>query len=292
MRGMRVGVVILPETTWSVQQTMWKRVEDIGFDHAWTYDHLAWGALRDAPWHAAVPTLATAALATSNIRIGPLVASPNFRHPVPFARELVTLDDISNGRITLGIGSGSPGWDATIMGDPAWPPRERADRFAEFVALLDRLLREREVSADGRYYRADEARTYPGCVQEPRIPFAVAATGPRGFRLAARVASMWVTTGAPGYRGPLLGADAGISIVRDQMKGLDAACEAEGRDPSSIDRLVLTGPSLDGGLASRDAFARVRDTYAAAGVTDLVVHWPRPTDPYGGDEAVLELIEW
>jgi alkanesulfonate monooxygenase SsuD/methylene tetrahydromethanopterin reductase-like flavin-dependent oxidoreductase (luciferase family) len=289
---MRVGVVILPETTWSRQRTMWQRVEEIGFDHAWTYDHLAWGVLRDEPWHSAVPTLAAAALATTSLRIGPLVASPNFRHPVPFARELVTLDDISHGRITLGIGSGSPGWDATIVGNTAWTPRERADRFAEFVALLDRLLREPEVTADGRYYRADEARTYPGCVQQPRVPFAIAATGPRGFRVAAQFASTWVTTGPAGYRGPKIDAAAGVVLVREQMAGLDAACESLGRDPASIARLVLTGPSLDDGLSSPREFASVRDAYAEAGVTDLVVHWPRAGDPYAGDPAVLEAIEW
>jgi alkanesulfonate monooxygenase SsuD/methylene tetrahydromethanopterin reductase-like flavin-dependent oxidoreductase (luciferase family) len=289
---MRVGVVILPELPWPQQKRLWKRAEEIGFDHAWTYDHLAWGALRDEPWFGAVPTLAAAAVATTGIRIGPLVTSPNFRHPVAYARELITLDDLSGGRITVGIGSGSPGWDATILGEPAWPPRERAERFSEFVALLDRLLREPAVSADGHYYRADEARTYPGCVQQPRMPFAIAATGPRGCRLAAEFASTWVTTGPSGYRGPLIDADAGAEIVREQSARLVSACKDVGRDPASIDRLVLTGPSLDPGLASPDAFARVRDAYEAAGITDLVVPWPRAREPYAGDPSVLEHIDW
>ncbi len=289
---MRVGVVILPETTWARQRPIWQRAEEIGFDHAWTYDHLAWGALRDEPWFGAVPTLAAAAVATNSIRIGPLVTSPNFRHPVSYARELVTLDDVSNGRITVGIGSGSPGWDATILGEPAWSPCERTERFAEFVALLDRVLREPAVTESGQYYRADGARTYPGCVQKPRMPFAIAATGPRGCRVAAEFAATWVTTGPSGYRGPLIAADEGATIVREQLARLEAACTAIGRDPASIERLVLTGPSLDPGLASPDAFARVRDAYAAAGITDLVVPWPRPRDPYAGDPSVLERIEW
>ena len=71
-----------------------------------------------------------------------MVASPNFRHPVPFARELLALDDISGGRLVVGIGAGGVGWDATTLGNEPWSPAERAGRFEEFVELLDRLLRE------------------------------------------------------------------------------------------------------------------------------------------------------
>ncbi|MGH7287470.1 MAG: LLM class flavin-dependent oxidoreductase, partial [Myxococcota bacterium] len=82
---MRLGVVILPELRRAELTAVWRRAEELGFDHAFTYDHLAWRSLRDWNWFAAVPTLAAAALATQRIRIGMLVASPNFRHPVPFA---------------------------------------------------------------------------------------------------------------------------------------------------------------------------------------------------------------
>ena len=92
---MRLGIVILPEHRWPVARDVWRRAEQLGLDHAWTYDHLAWCTLRDAPWFGAVPTLAAAATITSRIRLGPLVASPNFRHPVSFARELITLDEVS-----------------------------------------------------------------------------------------------------------------------------------------------------------------------------------------------------
>ncbi|MGZ6980514.1 MAG: LLM class flavin-dependent oxidoreductase, partial [Acidimicrobiia bacterium] len=87
---MRVGVLILPEDRWTDAAPMWRRAEALGFAHAWTYDHIAWGPLRDSAWFGAVPTLAAVALVTSTIRLGTLVASPNFRHPVPFARELIT----------------------------------------------------------------------------------------------------------------------------------------------------------------------------------------------------------
>src|SRR5207237_8214014 len=104
-----------------------------GFEHAWTYDHIAWSTLRDSTWFGAVPTLAAAAAITDRIRLGTLVASPNFRHPVPFARELIALDDLSGGRFTVGIGAGGVGWGATVLGQTAWTPRGRAGHFAEFV---------------------------------------------------------------------------------------------------------------------------------------------------------------
>src|SRR4030095_12172127 len=102
--AMRIGAVILPEFRWSTPRKLWRHAEELGFDHVWTYDHLAWRSLRDSPWFGAIPTLSAAATATQRIRLGTLVASPNFRHPVPLARELITLDDISSGRITFAIG--------------------------------------------------------------------------------------------------------------------------------------------------------------------------------------------
>jgi alkanesulfonate monooxygenase SsuD/methylene tetrahydromethanopterin reductase-like flavin-dependent oxidoreductase (luciferase family) len=287
--AVRFGVVILPEHPWPAAQALWQRAEALGFDHAWTYDHLAWRSLRDSAWFGAVPTLTAAALATTRIRLGPLVASPTFRHPVPFAKELMTLDDVSGGRLTVGIGAGGTGWDATMLGTAPWSALERAERFAEFVEVTDRLLREPEVSFRGTYYAADEARMHPGCVQRPRPPFAVAATGPRAMRVAASYGQAWVTTGDRDVAEPSP-PEAGVRAVSEQIARLDETCVAVGRDPGSLDRMVLTGPALDPGLHSVEAFRDTVGRYAAAGVTDFVVHWPRPDPPYDIDLAIFERI--
>jgi len=279
--------VILPEHRWATARELWQRAESLGFDHAWTYDHLAWRSLRDSAWFGAIPTLTAAATVTKRMRIGPLVASPNFRHPVPFAKEVCSLDDVSGGRLTLGLGAGGAGFDATVLGGPAWSPRERAERFAEFVALTDRLLREPETSFAGRYYSASEARTYPGCMQRPRVPMAIAATGARSMDLAARYADTWVTTGAPWSDTPLDARD-GAAVIARQVEQLDDACRRADRAPSTLARLVLTGISLAPGLASAAAFADTLGHYAEVGVTDVVVHWPRPDDPFAGDVAAFE----
>jgi alkanesulfonate monooxygenase SsuD/methylene tetrahydromethanopterin reductase-like flavin-dependent oxidoreductase (luciferase family) len=290
MADLRLGVLILPEHRWPGAAGRWRRAEDLGFDHAWTYDHVAWRDLRDSTWFASVPTLTAAAMTTRRIRLGTLVASPNFRHPVPFARELVTLDDITGGRLTVGLGAGGQGWDATVLGQEPWSLDERAERFAEFVGLLDRLLRHPETTYRGRYWSADEARTYPGCVQQPRVPFAVAATGPRSMRVAAIHGSTWVTNGDRAHEGAPLPPSEGAQVVAQQMARFEEVCAAAGRDAATIDRLVLTGARLDSGLQSRAAFDEVRSAYAEVGVTDLVVHWPRASEPYAGDESILEEI--
>ncbi len=114
---MRLGVVILPDAPWAVARERWRKAESLGFDHAWTYDHLTWRSLRDGPWFGAVPTLAAAASVTARIRLGTLVASPNFRHPVPFAKELMSLDVLSAGRIIAGLGAGGGGFDVLLIRD-------------------------------------------------------------------------------------------------------------------------------------------------------------------------------
>src|SRR4051794_35543817 len=137
---MRIGIVILPDERWSVAGRRWQRAEEYGFDHAWTYDHIGWRDLVDGPWFDAVPTLTAAAMATRRIGLGTFVASPNFRHPVPFARSVTALDDISQGRLLIGVGAGGTGYDTTVLGEPELRPGRRVDRFAEFLELFSRLL--------------------------------------------------------------------------------------------------------------------------------------------------------
>ncbi|NHC46534.1 LLM class flavin-dependent oxidoreductase [Motilibacter aurantiacus] len=286
---MRVGVVLLPEFRWPVAEPLWRRAEELGFASAWTYDHMSWRSFRDSTWMAAVPTLTAAACVTDRIRLGTLVASPNFRHPATFAKDLVALDDVSGGRVTVGLGAGATSFDATVLGTPPLPPRERADRFAEFVEALDRFLTEPASSYRGKHFAGEEVRTYPGCVQQPRLPFAVAATGPRGMQLAARHGQAWVTYGDPKRAAEMTPAEC-EATVREQGRRLDEAMQAQGRDPASIDRILLTGSTPERPLASLEAFRDLAGRYAALGMTDLALHWPRPDEPYAGDLRVLEQV--
>jgi alkanesulfonate monooxygenase SsuD/methylene tetrahydromethanopterin reductase-like flavin-dependent oxidoreductase (luciferase family) len=175
-----------------------------------------------------------------------------------------------------------------MLGQAPWSPRERSERFAEFVELSDRLLRQPETSYTGRYYSADQARSHPGCVQQPRLPFAIAASGPRGMRLAAQYGESWVTVGDRTREG--LAPAEGARAIAAQIAQLEAACQAVGRDSRTLGRLVLTGAGLAAGLDSVEAFRETLGRYAEVGVTDFVVHWPRASAPYAGDLAHFERV--
>ncbi|MDT0568003.1 LLM class flavin-dependent oxidoreductase [Streptomyces sp. DSM 3412] len=290
--SLRLSTVILPYLRWHEGgRDMWQRAEQLGFHTAFTYDHLSWRTFRDGPWFGAVPTLTAAAAVTDRIRLGTLVTSPNFRHPVTLAKELISLDDISGGRLTLGVGAGGTGFDATALGQEPWTPGERADRLAEFVPLLDWLLTEDSVSYEGDYYSAHEARNIPGCVQRPRLPFAVAATGPRGMRLAARYGQAWVTTGDPKLFETGT-PEQSVRAIRGQVEKLADTAAAVGRDAARLDKILLTGFTPDRGrpLESLDAFVDFAGRHADLGFTDLVIHWPIPDSDFAADEKVFERI--
>lgn len=284
---MRYGVMIVPEDRWAVARLKWRRVEDLGFDHAWTYDHLNWRVFKDRDWFTSVPTLAAAALETSRITIGVLVASPNLRHPVHLAKDMATVADLADGRLVLGLGAGGEGFDASMTRRRPWSRRERTERFIEYVELLDTLLTEPCTSRDGRYYYADTVHTHPR--DTPRTPFAIAAAGAKGMDLAARLGQTWVTMGAPNVFAEAHYTDT-LPVVRDQLARFEDACVAVGRDPATLSRLLVTGPNIGGVLASRDAFFDAAGRFGELGITDLVVQWPRPTGIYQGTEAVLDAI--
>ncbi|MEW2391246.1 LLM class flavin-dependent oxidoreductase [Streptomyces venezuelae] len=293
--SLRLSTVILPVHRWNEGgRDQWLRAEELGFHTAYTYDHLAWRTFRDGPWFGAVPTLTAAATVTERLRLGTLVTSPNFRHPVTLAKELISLDDISGGRITLGIGAGGNGFDATTLlkGDEEpWTPRERADRFGEFVPLLDRLLTEDAVTYEGTFYSAREARNIPGCAQRPRLPFAVAATGPRGLRLAARHGQAWVTTGDPKlYESGT--PEESREAIRGQVDKLGKACAEAGRDVAELDKILLTGftPDRNRPLESLDAFVDFAGRHQELGFTELAVHWPIAGSDFAADQSVFEQI--
>ncbi|MFE9766061.1 LLM class flavin-dependent oxidoreductase [Streptomyces sp. NPDC005808] len=290
--GLRLSTVILPVDRWHEGgRSKWQWAEELGFQAAYTYDHLSWRSFRDGPWFGALPTLTAAAAATGRLRLGTLVTSPNFRHPVTLAKDLISLDDISNGRITLGIGAGGTGFDATALGQDPWTPRGRASRFGEFVLLLDRLLTEDSVSHEGDYYSAHEARNIPGCVQRPRLPFAVAATGPRGLRLAARHGQAWVTTGDPKLYETGT-PEQSVQAIRGQVDRLADACAEIGRDVTELDKILLTGFTPDRGrpLESVDAFVDFAGRHQELGFTEIVIHWPIPDSDFAADQGVFEKI--
>ena len=288
---MRVGVVILPDSTWKVQAIRWAAVEQLGFDSAWTYDHLWWRTLADGPWYASIPTLAGAAVATSRLQLGLLVASPNLRHPLALAKDAMTLDDLSMGRFTLGLGAGTTSaGDSNALQRPGDPPLSRAqrtERFAEFVELTDTALRRPRVDFTGHWYTAQEVRMLPGCVQRPRLPLVIAATARHGFDLVARYGQAWSTLGPAAPDGSTTPEQCRDLVAR-QVADLERACARQNRDPAEIERLFVVTPAAGDPFASPRELLRLARSYAAIGINHIVIHWPRESGVYAGKVTALE----
>ncbi|HEY3753822.1 MAG TPA: LLM class flavin-dependent oxidoreductase [Pseudonocardiaceae bacterium] len=282
---MRVGMVILPEYRWWAAEPKWRAVERYGFDHAWTYDHIGWRSLVDGPWFGAVPTLTAAAMVTERIGLGTFVASPHFRHPVPFAREVTALDDVSDGRFLLGIGAGAiAGFDTEVLGSAPMTAKTLVDRLGEFLELLDKILVSDRTTWSGEYYTAVDARSTPGSVRRPRVPFVIAANGPRSIQLVARFGQGWVTTGPrtddveQWWQG-----------VAERADRLTTALDAAGRAPRAV-RRYLSLDSVTYSLSSASCFADMVGRATELGFTDVVAHWPRADGVYQGRESVVEEV--
>ena len=145
--------------------------------------------------------------------------------------------------------------------------------------LLDTLLTTDGVNFKGEYFETRNARTLPGCVQQPRVPFILAGNGPRSIRFAAEHGDGWMTTG-----GAADDLDSWFRSVAGLSHRLDDLLEGRHLDRYlSLDSKVyaLSGPS-----AFEDAVGRA----AALGFTDVITHWPRSEGVYAGSEAVLETI--
>lgn len=278
---MRFGLTILPELPWAQLRPRWEAAEAMGFDHAWTYDHLVWGGLPESPWYGTTPTLTAAALVTERIGLGTFVSSPNFRHPVALHRDVQSLDDVSGGRFLLGVGTGGD-LDSRILGGEELSTRERVDRFQEFVELLVRLRTEDHVDADGRWFSARDARTLPPLRD---VPLVVAANGPRSLRFAARTGDAWVTTGP---RVDTL--DAWFDGLDQARRTLEEALVEHGRDPAEVPRYLNLDSAPQFSLESAGVFTDMTERAAELGFTDVITHWPRPDGPYAGHEAVLEQV--
>ncbi len=283
---MRFGIVLLTDQAWPEAAPRWRAAEEMGFDHAWTYDHLVWGGLPNSPWRGALPTLAAAAGVTGTIGLGTLVSAPNLHHPYRLFRDAQALSDIAGGRFRLAVGTGGD-VDSRILGAESLSVGDRVARFFEFVDLLDRLRHEDHVTYDGRWFDTDDARTLPGA----DFPLIVAGNGPRSVRHAARRGDAWVTTG-PGGSMTLEEWFAGLARAAEVF---DASLAEAGR--ADVPRLVQVDstPHIDTGetryaLRSADFFAEIAGRLDELGYTDMVVAWPRGDEPYAGSEAVLEQV--
>jgi alkanesulfonate monooxygenase SsuD/methylene tetrahydromethanopterin reductase-like flavin-dependent oxidoreductase (luciferase family) len=233
------------------------------------------------PW----TLLAALARDTTRIRLGTMVTAITFRHPTFLAAQVVTLDQISDGRATVGIGSGGPPHPYGAFSQNEWTPRERVERLEEHAAILDALLRGPRVTRDGRHYPIRDAQL-PSPVQRPRPPLVIAAHGDRAMHVAARYADGWNTLGGqpfpagldPAQRLPLAET---VSRTRQLGERLDDIRTELGRDPATIQRSVLALCPNPDPFSSLDAFDEYVGGYEAIGIGELIFYWPPIEYSYG-----------
>jgi alkanesulfonate monooxygenase SsuD/methylene tetrahydromethanopterin reductase-like flavin-dependent oxidoreductase (luciferase family) len=262
----------------------WLLAEQLGFDVLWNCDTVV---EPDRPRHMMFDgpaTLTLMATQTTRIRVGTLVNSLYFRHPVTLAKAAATVDHVSGGRLELGIGVGDPSAGAAAVG-AAWAAGESVDRFTEFVELLSLLLRQETTDYGGQFYRCTGAEVIPPPVQRPRPPLTVAAHGPRMLRLAAKHADGWSSWG---------GADVETEehlyrVTADRAKHFDDLCAVFGRDPLSIRHSLVCYPPLTP-WESADYFADMVGRYRAIGVDEFVLYLPESWRTKPEEWDVFELV--
>ena len=256
----RVGLKLSPQgTTVEELRAVWDVADEGGFDHCWTFDHLA--GIGDAgPGEDVLEAwtlLAAMAERTSRVRIGCMVTGNTYRHPALLAKMAVTVDRLSGGRLEVGIGAAWAEIEHTMLGLPFGSRAERAARLAEAVEVLRRLWTEERVDFAGEHYVLRQAVANPKPLQRPHPPIWIGGSGRRlTLRTVARLADVWnAPWGEP-------------EEVAELSAVLDGHCAAVARDPSEIRRSIQFryegGPDLVE-LASR---------YVAAGATELVLMLP------------------
>ena len=283
----RFGCVVLQNRPYDELKRDWADVEAAGFHTLWVADHLMtfprMGVLLEA-W----TTLAAAAATTSRIRIGTLVTNITYRNPMLVAKEAITLDHISNGRLTIGVGaSGTRRGDGEVAGIEDWSVAERADRLESFVEILDLVLREDTESYSTPHYGTVGFGRGPWPVQTPRPPLVVAAQGPRTLGVAARYADTWNALAGFGRMGDDL-----LAFLKSCNAELDDLAEGFGRSPSDIRRSLLVQDSGFEWWASPAALDDFIGSVSSTGVQDFDFYYPPYAEAEDGitPEGFLELL--
>ncbi len=233
---------------WVDLLAMARRAEEAGFDSVWVADHLLFrfGPRTLGVWEC-WSMLAALAAATTRIELGPLVSCTSFRNPALLAKMADTVDEISGGRLVLGLGAG---WNEDEFRAFGYPYDHRVGRFEEALTIIATLLREGRIDFDGTYYQARECELRPRGPrpQGPPILIGAMAHAERMLRLTATHADQWNAWLAFGRSRP-----DEIPPLRDKV---DAACRAAGRDPAALARTVTVTVDLIDQPDSRPTFAQ------------------------------------
>ena len=280
----RISVVIPPMGPWHAESEWYRWAESVGYDVAYTYDHLTHRTAEDMWLGEAFTTLTAAAACTERIRLGTLVASAVFRRPVALSRIAMTVQDISGGRLVLGIGLGAPDCERADRGAPS-ALGTMADRFADVVhGYLAATGGVTEWQGATMSFSGLQSAPAPEGVLPPEL--LIAAHGPRALALAVAVADTWNTYGGPGST--QLDDDAYWDLLAAQAAGFSAQCAKADRDPAAVRRSVLLGFGRVRPTSSVSAFLDAAARAEALGFDEMVVYAPPSSAGLGSDPAIHE----
>ena len=243
---MKVGVQ-LPEVEWVARwpqlREMARTAEEIGLDSIWVGDHLLYrndGLPPRGPWEAWT-TLAAIAAVTERVQIGPLVASTSFHNPAMLAKQAATLDEVSGGRLILGLGAG---WNEAEYLAYGFPFDHRVSRFEEAFTIIRTLLADGQCDFHGTYYNLDDCELLPRGPRHPHGEGPPLLVGSMGERMLA-ITLPWVQA----WNAWFTWFDNSVEGYRPLRDTIDAACRAAGCDPSGVERtlaLLVAFPGAGG----------------------------------------------
>ncbi|MDT8911920.1 TIGR03560 family F420-dependent LLM class oxidoreductase [Amycolatopsis sp. PS_44_ISF1] len=260
MAELAVGAWLSPG--WSTEDVLAvaNEAEQAGYDSVWMADHFMTNSgtdeVAEPALHECFSLLAALAAAVPRVRLGSLVAGITYRHPAVLANMAATIDNVSGGRLVLGVGAGWQANEHAAYGIELGTVRERIDRFEEGLKVLRGLLSESRTTVEGQYYRVTGAPRTP--VVRPRVPILIGAAGERRMLgLVAEYADEWNCWSDP-------------EVFARKSAVLDEHCERVGRDPRSIRRTtqaVLTAGDV------RAQPGRFVVGGSVAQLVDAIGHW-------------------
>jgi probable F420-dependent oxidoreductase len=291
---MKIGLVLIIaerrelKRAFSYQETreVAQRAEEAGFDSLWLYDHMLYRS-DDQPtigiWECWT-FLSALAEATQRVELGTLVVCNSFRNPALLAKMAITLDEVSGGRLILGLGAG---WNKPEYEAFGWPYDHRVSRFEEALQIIRPLIKQGQVNFDGKYYQAHDCEIRPSGPRKDGPPLMIGSFGKRMLNLTVRYADLWNT----GYQGT-------VDTLARPHKELLAACQEVGRDPATLGvtamiavhypRLAPEASDFDNPplTGSPHQVAEAMLAYEQAGVEHIMLHLV----PYT-EQSIGELVE-
>jgi alkanesulfonate monooxygenase SsuD/methylene tetrahydromethanopterin reductase-like flavin-dependent oxidoreductase (luciferase family) len=287
----RFQVEVLPDIAWNEFLRRFRHAEELGLDIATTADQFVDWKNPSVPWFDVWTALAAVAQATERIRLAPCVAQIPMRDPATFARQLLTVDHVSGGRVEAGLGLGltvDPGYG--MIGVPNWDNPERVQRFKEYIEIVDRMLRGSPTEYAGKYYTVQSASVHES-VQSPRPPITIAAMRPKMMRYAASYGDTW---NAMSFGSGLEALTADAAALKKKM---EQACEEVGRDPSTLRHSFLmfdaNARECGGHLfywESVEQFAEVAGRILAHGFEEIGFYYPIDAQRDVFERVATELI--